>query len=90
VLLGARLAFSKTPRTAGMLLALSTLPHAAAMAPVSKADLSRAARMKPFIAKVGAVGAALVVAADTDGKPSVRWRVAKARSERAQARSSEA
>lgn len=89
IALGASLAFSKTPRTAGLLLALSTLPHAIAMAPVSKAELSRSARMKPFIGKVGAVGAALLVAADTSGKPSIGWRVAKARADRAEARASQ-
>ncbi|MFD2839808.1 DoxX family protein [Populibacterium corticicola] len=89
IFLGLSLAFSKTPRTAGLLLALSTTPHAIATAPVSKAELSRSERMRPFIAKVGAVGAALLVAADTAGKPSMRYRVAKARADRAEARSHE-
>lgn len=86
ILLGTALAFSKTPRTAGLLLAVSTAPHAILAAPIKKDDLTRSARMKPFLAKVAAVGAALLVAADTNGKPSMGWRVAKARTERAEAR----
>ncbi len=89
ILLGASLAFSKTPRTAGLLLALSTSPHAIAMAPVSKAELKRSERVKPFVAKLGAVGAALLVAADTNGNPSISWRVKKAREQRAQNKDSE-
>ncbi len=86
VLLGFSLALSKSPRTAGVLLALSTAPSAVLRAPVAKAEVSRSERLGPFVAKLGAVGAALLIAGDTAGKPSMSWRVSQARAERAQRR----
>lgn len=83
IVLGTAVAFSKTPRTAGLLLAVSTAPHAILAAPTKKDDVARSARMRPFLAKVAAVGSALLIAADTDGKPSMGWRIQKARTERA-------
>lgn len=86
IVLGTALALSKTPRTAGLLLALSTAPHAIMAAPKSLSDLKKPEGGKAFFAKLGAVGAALLVAVDTSGKPSIGWRVAKARTDRAEVR----
>lgn len=82
VALGGALALSKTPRTAGLLLALSTVPQVAVRAPRSVADLRSPQVTGPFVSKLGALGAALLVAADTAGQPSMAWRVQKARTER--------
>jgi len=82
IVLGGALALSKSPRLAGVLLALSTAPHVCVRAPRSLSQLRDAEVVAPFVAKVGAVGAALLVAADTAGKPSMAWRVTKARADR--------
>lgn len=88
VFLGLGLASGRAPRACGLLLAATTIPHIIATAPVGpKFDhegRSRSERVGPFLQKAGAVGAALLVAADTAGKPSMAYRVNKAKTERAQ------
>lgn len=88
IFLGLGLALGKSPRACGLLLAATTVPHVIATAPVGhKKDhegRSRSERVGPFLQKLGAVGAALLVAADTAGKPSMAYRVNKAKTQRAQ------
>lgn len=84
VFLALGLGFSKTPRTCGLLLAAASVPHVVATAPVGPSAQSRGERMGVFAQKLGALGAALLVAGDTGGKPSMAYRVNKAKKQRAQ------
>lgn len=86
VVLGIGLAFGKTPRACGLLLAATTLPHVIATAPIGANAQTRTERLGMFAQKLGAMGAALLVAADTAGKPSMAYRVKKAKVQRAEER----
>lgn len=83
VFLGLGLGFSKTPRTCGLILAALSLPHVLVTAPVGPSELPRTQRYGIFAQKLGALGAALLVSGDTGGKPSLAYRVNKAKAERA-------
>lgn len=92
VVLGLGLALGKAPRTCGLGLAALYVPPAILTIPVGKPKSTpahtgtKAEQAALFVRKLGAVGAALLVAADTDGKPSMAYRVNKAKTERAQQR----
>lgn len=77
------LAFHKAPRTAALALAALTVPLAVANEPFSRGTAPRTERVARFVRNLGSVGVALLVAADTEGRPGVRWRVEHARTERA-------
>jgi uncharacterized membrane protein YphA (DoxX/SURF4 family) len=83
------LATGRAPRAAALALAALTLPLAAADAPASrseKAHLSaqeKQERKTRFLRGLSLVGGALIVAADTAGRPGMRWRVRHARDTRA-------
>lgn len=86
ILLGIGLGFGKYPRACGLLLAATTLPHVVATVPVGANAQTRTERLGLFTQKLGSMGAALLVAADTAGKPSMAYRVNKAKVERAEER----
>jgi uncharacterized membrane protein YphA (DoxX/SURF4 family) len=83
------LATGRAPRAAALTLAALTLPLAAADAPASRkerahlSDHDKAERKSRFLRGLSMSGAALIAAADTAGRPGVRWRVEHARATRA-------
>lgn len=87
---GGLLALGKAPRTAAMALALLTVPLAAVNQPFITSDGDREARAQRFVGNLGAIGAALIAGADTEGRPSLGWRVQQARAARAAARAAKA
>ncbi|QTE30297.1 DoxX family protein [Pengzhenrongella sicca] len=84
-LAGLALATGKAPRTAALVLAVLTLPIAAASLPGGKtADAAltpelRRERRDRFVRSLAFTGAALLTGVDTEGRPGVSWRLAKAR-----------
>jgi len=83
-LAGLALASGKAPRTSALALALLTVPLAVARQPFGKhADGDTATnRLRPFLQTLALVGATALESADTQGRPSVAWRVRNAREER--------
>lgn len=85
------LATGRAPRAAALTLAALTLPLAAADAPASRkhsgqlSDQEKQERRTRFLRGLSLTGGALIVAADTAGRPSMRWRVEHARATRAAA-----
>ncbi len=79
---GLLLAINKAPRTAALALAALTAPLAVAYQPVTRGPGARDQRTARFVKALGLTGAALLAAADTEGRPGVRWRVQHARDER--------
>ncbi|MGC5167807.1 DoxX family membrane protein [Luteimicrobium sp. DT211] len=79
---GLLLAVNKAPRTAALALAALTAPLAVAYQPVTREPGRRDERAGRFVKALGLTGAALLAAADTEGRPGVRWRVEHAREER--------
>lgn len=91
------LATGRAPRASALALAGLTLPVAAASAPrrsrgsagsggaAGTDRAARKARRERFVRSLAFAGGALLVAADTAGRPSVRWQVDKARERRAKA-----
>ncbi len=77
-LAGLALILGKAPRRAALVLAALTLPTALAQQPFS----GDGGDTKRFWALVGSVGAALTVALDRQGRPSLGWRVSHARTQR--------
>ncbi len=83
---GGLLAVGKLPRLAGTALALLTLPLAFAELAVDKEHSGpKRERRQRLLRPLALTGGALIVAADTHGKPSVRWRVEHAKAVRAAA-----
>jgi uncharacterized membrane protein YphA (DoxX/SURF4 family) len=80
---GVCLALHKAPRLAALALAVLTAPLAVANEPFTSHGAARTERAPRFIRNLGAMGAALIAAADHEGKPGMRYRVARARQERA-------
>lgn len=81
------LALGKAPRTAGVALAVLTVPLVVANAPTGRVrDLDDAARRRRFWSSLSALGGALLAAADTAGRPGVAYRVRAAREARSTAR----
>lgn len=80
------LAVGKAPRLAGAALALLTFPLALAELAVDKQHRGpKAERRQRLLRPLSLTGGALLVAADTHGRPSVRWRVEHAQAVRAAA-----
>lgn len=87
------LATGRAPRTSALALAVLTLPLAAADAPLSRKERAqrhedkqeKAERRTRFVRALSLSGGALIAAADTAGRPGVRWRVEHARATRAAA-----
>ncbi|WP_282945517.1 DoxX family protein [Cellulomonas endometrii] len=83
------LATGRAPRAAALTLAALTLPLAAADAPASRSERGHLSeqekkeRKSRFLRGLSLSGAALIVAADTAGRPGMRWRVEHARATRA-------
>jgi uncharacterized membrane protein YphA (DoxX/SURF4 family) len=83
------LATGRAPRTSALTLAALTLPLAAADAPASRSERGhlgeqeKKERRARFLRGLSLTGAALIVAADTAGRPGMRWRVEHARATRA-------
>jgi uncharacterized membrane protein YphA (DoxX/SURF4 family) len=83
------LATGRAPRAAALTLAALTLPLAAADAPASRSERGHLSeqekkeRQARFLRGLSLTGAALIVAADTAGRPGMRWRVEHARATRA-------
>lgn len=90
-LAAAMLATGRAPRTAALALAALTLPLAAADAPPSRSERKRLGkddrheRSARFVRALSFTGGALIAAADTAGRPGVRWRVTNARATKAAA-----
>lgn len=83
---GLGLALGKAPRSCSLVLAALSVPLAIAHQPFTKGTGPRAERTKSFVQALGSVGAALLAAADKQGKPGFAWRVERARAERAHVR----
>ncbi|ROS78501.1 DoxX family membrane protein [Cellulomonas sp. PhB143] len=89
VVAGLLLALGKAPRTSALALAALTVPLAVVDQPFTSAKgrgsgsepggPSRSERTSRFLRDLGGIGAALIAAADTEGRPGVQWRVARAR-----------
>lgn len=81
---GACLALGRAPRTAALVLALSTAPLAvsAAVAEPATGSTTRGERRRQVLRPVALTGAALLAAADTEGRPGLGWRVEQARAAR--------
>ncbi|GEL45118.1 hypothetical protein CHO01_02340 [Cellulomonas hominis] len=83
------LATGRAPRTAALTLAALTLPLAAADGPASRKERARLGehdkkeRRARFLRALSLSGGALIAAADTAGRPGVRWRVENARATKA-------
>lgn len=87
-------ALGKAPRTAGLALALLTVPVAVASFPSGKLfakapDEVEAARRRTFWSSLSALGGALLAAGDLAGRPGVAWRVHAAREAHAAAHDAE-
>lgn len=83
---GGLLALGKAPRTSAVALALLTVPLAVVNQPFTASNGDREARAQRFVGNLGAIGAALIAGADTEGRPGLSWRVQQARAARAAAR----
>ncbi|MCL2454707.1 MAG: DoxX family protein [Micrococcales bacterium] len=84
---GLTLAAGKAPRTAATVLALLTAPMLVRAVPPPRSakatkEQNRARRARA-VQTLTATGGALLAAADTEGRPGVRWRAQAARAERA-------
>ncbi len=76
------LATGKAPRTSALALALLTVPRLVAAQPFTANPAPREPRIKEFAQAAGLLGGALVAAADTQGRPSLAWRIDQAREAR--------
>lgn len=90
----AALAMGKAPRTAGLALALFSVPIAVASLPAGKVlakapDEHEAARRRKFWSSLSGLGGALLAAGDLAGRPGMAWRVQAAHEARAAARDSD-
>jgi uncharacterized membrane protein YphA (DoxX/SURF4 family) len=80
------LAAGKAPRTAGLALAVLTVPVVVASLPAARVhDDAESARRRRFFSSVSALGGAMLAAADLEGRPSIAWRVRAAREAKAAA-----
>jgi uncharacterized membrane protein YphA (DoxX/SURF4 family) len=83
------LALGKAPRTAGVALAVLTVPLVVANLPTGKVrDEEDAARRRRFWTSLSALGGALLAAGDLAGRPSMAYRVHAAREARSATRDS--
>lgn len=81
---GSTLALGKAPRTSAAVLAAATLPNLIGKNNFWAADNKedKESRRNGFVTNTALLGALFIATQDTEGKPSLRWRTAKA-SERA-------
>jgi uncharacterized membrane protein YphA (DoxX/SURF4 family) len=80
------LATGKAPRTAGLALAVLTVPVVVASLPAGRSGgEAEALRRRRFWSSVSALGGALLAAGDLAGRPGMAWRVQAAREARAAA-----
>lgn len=88
IVAGLLLATSRAPRTAAVVLALAAAPLAAARnpKPTTNSPAARKQYTEVALRQTALLGGLLIAAGDTDGKPSIGWRVAKAREARAAAK----
>jgi uncharacterized membrane protein YphA (DoxX/SURF4 family) len=86
-LAAALLALGKAPRTASLVLAGLTAPLVLAALPTSPRELTRMPDddRDRLARATSMLGAALLAGIDNEGRPSMTWRVARARAERAAA-----
>ena len=91
-LAGLTLAVGRAPRSSSLVLAALTLPLAVVHQPFSRArhdapeegtpaGAGTPDRLRSFLRTLGLVGATLLGSVDTQGRPSVGWRVRRARDE---------
>lgn len=81
------LALGRAPRITALALAALTAPMVAMNAPGCSASQASSDTSKTaFVTQLAVLGGLLAVAADSRGKPSLRWRVAQARKDRAEAK----
>lgn len=87
VVCGLLLGLGRAPRTAALVLAGLTLPTALSNLPDRTADagdpVAKRARRDRFVRALAFTGAAVLVAADHEGRPGVSWRLEHARTQRA-------
>jgi len=86
---GLVLASGRAPRTSALALTLLTLPLAVARQPFTRHPEGaaqpggrRRAPLQPFLQTLALVGATTLETADTQGRPSLAWRVRHAREQR--------
>jgi len=89
VVAGAALAVGRAPRTAALVLAVLTAPLVVADAVQLAEDRgdpsARRARRERLVRTLAFTGGAVLVGADYEGRPGVRWRVSDARDRHARA-----
>ena len=80
---GAALAIGKAPRLAALVLAALTLPSAVANVLASRrggvSATAKSERRERAVRAVSFTGAALIAAADREGRPGLAWKVSRAR-----------
>lgn len=90
---GALLGLGRAPRTVSFVLAILTAPLVVASLPDKQADagdkLLRKARRARLIRSLAFTGGAVLAGADSQGRPSIGWRVQHARAEHAKAKASD-
>lgn len=77
------LAVGRAPRSSALFLAGLALPLAIAQQPFTSNVTPRGVRTEKFVRSLGAIGAAILVGVDHEGRPGMGWRMAHARTERA-------
>lgn len=87
IVAGLMLAAGRAPRPAAFALAVAAAPLAAARNPKPAANTPEARKAYTDVAlrQAALLGGLLIAGADTAGKPSIGWRVAKAREAKAAA-----
>jgi hypothetical protein len=90
---GTLLGLGRAPRTVSFVLAILTAPLVVAALPDKQADagdkLLRKARRARLIRSLAFTGGAVLAGADSQGRPSIGWRVQHARAEHAKAKASD-
>lgn len=77
--LGIRVALGRTPRTSATLLALATAPVVSLYMPENVEEAKDPDISGPFLQRLAALGGLVMIAGDRGGKPSLGWRVGKAK-----------
>jgi uncharacterized membrane protein YphA (DoxX/SURF4 family) len=90
---GLLLALGRAPRTTAFVLAILTSPLALVALPDKKADhgdpVLRRDRRQRFMRALAFTGGAVLAGADSQGRPSIGWRIEHARKEHAKAKDSD-
>ena len=79
LVLGARVALGRTPRTSATLLALATAPVVSLYMPENMEEAKDPDVSGPFLQRLAALGGLVMIANDRGGKPSLGWRVGQAK-----------